>query len=205
MSTYKVEHMNGTSTLDGVFGISHRDHLLFYTEEGKVFAGFAEGTWHSFAKVSEPTPTPQWGTAEPDTVLSEVDLDSAPTGFAVTDDSGDTWHKVSDGLWSCCFGGVTVLDGYANWTAERLADYGVSVPENPYAVGTVLTKEQFKAAPVGTKASTPEGFLFLRRENGTALVSYESERNRPDMYWRDDDLDLSPDGDTDEFTVVTAP
>lgn len=50
-STYMVEHDNGTSTVDGVFGISHRDHLVFYTDEGKVFAGFAEGTWHSFKKV----------------------------------------------------------------------------------------------------------------------------------------------------------
>lgn len=50
-STYKVEHDNGPSTIEGVHGISHRDHLLFYTEEGKVFAGFAAGTWHSFKKV----------------------------------------------------------------------------------------------------------------------------------------------------------
>lgn len=50
-STYKVEHENGTSTVDGVFGISHRDHLVFLNGEGKVFAGFAEGTWHSFKKV----------------------------------------------------------------------------------------------------------------------------------------------------------
>ena len=56
-STYKVEHEYGTSTVDGVFGISHRDHLLFYTEEGKVFAGFAAGTWHWFKKV-EATPYP---------------------------------------------------------------------------------------------------------------------------------------------------
>ena len=200
MSTYKVEHTNGTSTVEGVHIIGWADHLLFFDTDEKVFAGFASGTWFSFAKVE----------AEllPGTVLSLADLDSAPTGFEVRDGADDQWLKGSNGLWTCYWDGVPGLVGtYSNWTSERLADYGVKVPgyKNPYAVGTVLTKEQFKAAPEGTKAETPEGCLFLRRENGTALVSYGGGQNRPDMYWHDTDIDVLYEADTDTFTVVTAP
>ena len=51
-STYKVEHENGTSTIEGVHAFWFpAGHLVFLNEEGNTFAGFAAGTWHSFKKV----------------------------------------------------------------------------------------------------------------------------------------------------------
>ena len=87
-STYMVEHDNGTSTVDGVFGISHRDHLVFYTDEGKVFAGFAEGTWHSFKKVEVEVATD---------VLTRDQVFALPVGTRVKSTRDESEFEVVEG------------------------------------------------------------------------------------------------------------
>ena len=171
-STYTVEHENGTSTVDGVFGISHRDHLVFYTEEGKVFAGFAAGTWHWFKKV-------------------EVEATPYPVG---------TW--VSSATFSDPFGPVVKVEGtlltiHPVTGEAKGTNYTIDVQD----ATDVLTREQVFALPVGTRVKTTGNLSeFEVVDGGAAWVAYEAGNRRAEAYWHPSDLNLMP-GYT-EFKVI---
>ena len=173
-STYMVEHDNGTSTVDGVFGISHRDHLVFYTDEGKVFAGFAEGTWHSFKKV-------------------EVEVEATP--YLV-----GTW--VSSKTFSDTFGPVVKVEGTiltirpVTGVAEG-TNYTIGVQD----ATDVLTRDQVFALPVGTRVkSTRDESEFEVVEGGVAHVVYADGIPRPEAYQHYSDMNLMP--EYTEFKVI---
>ena len=172
-STYKVEHEYGTSTVDGVFGISHRDHLVFYTEEGKVFAGFAAGTWHSFKKVEDAPTNPY------------------PVG---------TW--VSSTMYSDTFGPVVKVEGTL-LTIRPVAggvegsDYTISVKD----ATDVLTRDQVFALPVGTRVkSTRDLAEFEVVQGGASYVVYSTGGRRHEAYRYHGDLNRMP--EYTEFKVI---
>ena len=174
-STYKVEHGYGTSTVDGVFGISHRDHLLFYTEEGKVFAGFAAGTWHSFKKV-------------------EVEVEATPYPLG-------TW--VSSKAFSDTFGPVVKVEGTlltirpVTGEAEG-TNYAIPAQD----ATDVLNREQVFALPVGTRVKVTGDLSEFEvvEDGGVAHVVYESGSPRPEVYQHYSDLSLMP--EYTEFKVI---
>ena len=175
-STYKVEHDYGTSTIEGVHGISHRDHLVFCTEEGKVFAGFAAGTWHWFKKVEV-----------------EVEVEAAPYPVG-------TW--VSSTTFSDTFGPVVKVEG----TILTIRPVAGESEGRDYAIGVrqvtdVLTREQVFKLPVGTRVkSTRDLAEFEVMQGGASYVVYGTGGLRHEAYWYHGDLNLMP--EYTEFKVI---
>lgn len=56
-SSYKVTTVLDEHTIEGVHGINHDNHLIFFNEQGKVFAGFASDVWERFEKITDDTHT----------------------------------------------------------------------------------------------------------------------------------------------------
>ena len=177
-STYKVEHENGTSTIEGVHAFWFpAGHLVFLNEEGNTFAGFAAGTWHSFKKV--------------EAVVEDAPTNPYPVG---------TW--VSSTLFSDTFGPVVKVEGTL-LTIRPVAvgaggsDCTISVQ---YATD-VLTREQVFALPVGTRVkSTRDLSEFEVVEDGVANVVYAEGDPRPKVYQHYSDLGFAV--DYTEFKVI---
>lgn len=177
-STYKVEHDNGTSTIEGVHAFWFpAGHLVFLNEEGNAFAGFAAGTWHSFKKV--------------EAVVEDAPTNPYPVG---------TW--VSSTLFSDTFGPVVKVEGTlltirpVTGEAEG-SDYTINVQQTT----DVLTREQVFALPVGTRVKyTRDLAEFEVVEGGVALVTYSGGDPRNVEYQRPDDLECNP--DITEFKVI---
>ena len=176
-STYKVEHENGTSTIEGVHAFWFpAGHLVFLNEEGNAFAGFAAGTWHSFKKVE---------------VEVEVEATPYPVG---------TW--VSSKTFSDTFGPVVKVEG-TNPTIRPVT--GESEGANhtlPAQDATdVLTREQVFALPVGARVKSTRDLLeFEVVDGGAAWVASESGIRRPKAYWHHSNLSLMP--EYTEFKVI---
>ena len=184
-STYEVEHENGTSTIEGVHAFWFpAGHLVFLNEEGNAFAGFAEGTWHSFKKVE---------------VEVEVEATPYPVG---------TW--VSSKTFSDTFGPVVKVEG-TRLTIRPVAgeakgtNYTLPVQD----VTDVLTREQVFALPVGTRVKYVRDLAEYARDlaefqvvdGGVAWVTYSGGDPRPVEYQHPDDLECIT-TDITEFKVI---
>lgn len=175
-STYKVEHENGTSTIEGVhaFWFPAAGHLVFLNEEGNTFAGFAAGTWHSFKKV-------------------EVEVEATPYPVG-------TW--VSSATFSDTFGPVVKVEGTiltirpVTGEAEG-TNYTIPLRD----VTDVLTRMQVFALPVRTRVKATGSLSeFEVVDGGAAWVAYEPGTRRPEAYWHHNDLNLMP--EYTEFKVI---
>ena len=183
-STYKVEHENGTSTVEGVHAFWFpAGHLVFLNEEGNTFAGFAAGTWHSFKKVEVE-------------VEVEVEVDDATTNLHPV----GTW--VSSTLYSDTFGPVVKVEG----TLLTIRPVAVGADGSDYTISVqyatdVLTRDQVFKLPVGTRVkSTGDLSEFEVVEDGVAWVTYSGGIPRPDEYQHPDDLECIT--DITEFKVI---
>lgn len=153
-SSYKVTTILSEHTIEGVHGINHDSHLIFFNEQGKVFAGFASDVWERFEKVEDtdtevqPTTNTQDAPVQPGRLalaagerdllgpwfesgddLAQADLDYFDAGTVVVDGDGDQWVKNNDGTWSI---GWSEGD-YVNWDSEKMFDPDESVTPFKFA------------------------------------------------------------------------
>lgn len=190
---FTVTHQNGTSTIENVgYVVTENGDLLFSVTGQNIFAGFAAGTWFTFAEVKDAEPLANWErellwSKNPGDVLTPTDLEAMPHGHWIKDKDGDTWLKADDGR----FNVRGDEDAYPLVPRFVHDDYGpitYLAPPLP-EVGTEVTEAEFLALPEGTEATFKDYSAIYRREgSGAVKVKYATQGVRPDNLWNENDF-----------------